>query len=130
MEMYVFLRMGKTDSDVQVVALVDDDKDGKNSADQLRRNFANFRTSNAQCFKPEDRERLLAVVEAGFGNFRTFDSLVRRMLKNDTHSTFEAVSHKRLFEVQNASMLGRNPTDGALKEVSHISELSQAVDAV
>ena len=35
-----------------------------------------------QCFKVEDRERLLAVIEAGFGDFKEFNELVRDVFKS------------------------------------------------
>ena len=35
----------------------------------------------AQCFKPEDRERLLGIVEAAFGDFSAFNAKVRSIFK-------------------------------------------------
>ena len=35
------------------------------------------RASKARCFMPSDRERLLAVIETGFGDFKPFNLLVR-----------------------------------------------------
>ena len=36
-----------------------------------------FDAAEAQCFKQEDREKLLAVIEAGFGDFQEFNLDVR-----------------------------------------------------
>ena len=46
-------------------------------APQIAKEFKNFNAAKAQCFKVEDRERLLAVIEAGFGDFKEFNDLVR-----------------------------------------------------
>ena len=35
------------------------------------------RATKARCFLPSDRERLLAVIETGFGDFKPFNLLVR-----------------------------------------------------
>ena len=46
----------------------------------LHRSFEGFEAQKAQCFKLEDRERLLGVIEAGFGELADFDMLVRHLL--------------------------------------------------
>ena len=35
-----------------------------------------FKASNATCFLPSDRSRLLAIIEASFGTLERFDSAV------------------------------------------------------
>ena len=42
-----------------------------------------FDAGKAQCFLPSDRQRLLAVIEAGFGDFRPFNLIVRSLLATD-----------------------------------------------
>ena len=39
--------------------------------------FAQFDAGKAKCFKPKDRQHLLAVIESGFGDLKPFDKLVR-----------------------------------------------------
>ncbi len=46
----------------------------------LKKQFATFDAAKAECFLPEDKHRLLAVVEAGFGDFKEFNQLVRSSL--------------------------------------------------
>ena len=41
--------------------------------------FANFDAAKARCFLDEDRQQLLAVIKAGFGNFKMFNTRVRAM---------------------------------------------------
>jgi hypothetical protein len=47
---------------------------------QLFKRFASFSAESAECFKKEDRERLLAVIQEGFGGFTDFDKLVQEIL--------------------------------------------------
>ena len=37
-----------------------------------------FDAARAQCFKPEDRDRLLSIIESGYGDFGEFNRVVRR----------------------------------------------------
>ena len=46
----------------------------------LLASFAAFNAQEAQCFKPEDRQHLLGVIESGWGNFSTFNAMVRSSL--------------------------------------------------
>ena len=48
--------------------------------ERLFRQFAEFSAVAADCAKPEDKERLLGVIELGFGGFHDFDALVRDVL--------------------------------------------------
>ena len=47
------------------------------SLSSLKAQFATFDAAKAQCFLPQDKHRLLAVVEAGFGDFKAFNARVR-----------------------------------------------------
>ena len=96
--MYTFLKMGGHLERVNVMRLVsakaevppgtepvDEDAAGADddvgdNATGLQRSFATFEARNAKCFKSEDRERLLGVIEAGFGVIDDFDLLVRHLL--------------------------------------------------
>mgnify|MGYP007129134682 CR=1 FL=1 len=54
------------------------------------RQFENFDAAKAECFLPKDRERLLAVIEAGFGDVREFNKIVRRIFAG-RHTSGQAV---------------------------------------
>ena len=43
--------------------------------------FKSFKASKAQCYLKRDRERLLAVIEAGFGTLGAFDKQIREVLE-------------------------------------------------
>ena len=45
--------------------------------DEALSRFASFDVENARCSKAEDLQHLLSVIESGFGDFNTFNSLVR-----------------------------------------------------
>ena len=45
----------------------------------LTKGFATFDAGKAQCFLTKDRERLLAVIEAGFGDFYDFNRVARSL---------------------------------------------------
>ena len=70
MELFVFVKMGGTPDRILVRCI------GKADATMLTK----FEASKAQCFLKHDRERLLAVVEASFGDLSPFDKAVRKLL--------------------------------------------------
>ena len=47
--------------------------------------FSNFRGERAKCFKPADRQKLLAVVEASMGDFTVFNQIVRDLFETRAH---------------------------------------------
>lgn len=50
-----------------------------------------FDAARAQCFKPEDRDRLLSIIESGYGDFGEFNRVVRRAfeLRLDTRHSMQ-----------------------------------------
>lgn len=51
--------------------------------------FTTFDADKAKCFNKADREKLLAVVEAAFGDIERFNQAVRKMLINAVHAKLE-----------------------------------------
>jgi hypothetical protein len=72
LELFTFLRMG---GGVERVCILCNE-----SESQLEQRFETFDARFANCFRPEERERLLGVVEAGFGSVNDFNVCVRSML--------------------------------------------------
>ena len=71
MEIFTFMFM---DSDgarerIEIFAL--------GSSQDLKTQIASFDAAEAECYKVEDKQKLLAVVEAGFGDFEDFNARVR-----------------------------------------------------
>ena len=82
MEIFVFLRMGGK-NDEMLVRLLDDTAD-------VAVSIARFDAGRAKCFLDEDRQRLLAVIEATFGTFAPFNSSVRSIF-----AAHQALSHRK-----------------------------------
>eukprot|EP00966_Prymnesium_polylepis_P196927 4563424-Prymnesium_polylepis.2 len=57
---------------------------GLGSSHDTTNAFANFDAHKADCFLAEDKEHLLAVLEAGFGDLHGFNRTARHMLKQRT----------------------------------------------
>ena len=75
MEIFVFLQMGGERKRMVIKPL--DQLERASRALDLYEKLAHFDAAKAQCFKVEDREKLLAVIEAAFGDFREFNKIVR-----------------------------------------------------
>ena len=73
MEIFVFVRMGGQATDM-VVHLLD-------GTEHLATSLTRFDAGKANCFLDRDKQRLLAVIEASFGTFTSFNQLVRRIFK-------------------------------------------------
>jgi hypothetical protein len=68
-EIFTYLRVGGGRDSIRMYELSTD----------VRSALARFRTSRARCSVAKDRQHLLAVIEAGFGDFEPFDRLVRSL---------------------------------------------------
>ena len=73
MELFTFLRMGGALQRIRVVEL------GEGA--EVSASLAKFDASKAQCYLTQDRERLLGVIEAGFGTLSAFDATIRHTFK-------------------------------------------------
>ena len=69
-QVFTFMHMGGTQERMEVRMIGD--------ASQLL--TEGFNVAKAQCFKGEDRQKILAVIESAFGDIRRFDREVRSML--------------------------------------------------
>ena len=64
--------------EIHLIAHPDDDQ--TEARRLLTAQFATFDAGKAQCFLASDREHLLAVIEAGFGDFYDFNRVARSLL--------------------------------------------------
>ena len=69
--------------EIHLIAHPDDDQ--TESRRLLTEQFASFDAGKAQCFLASDREHLLAVIEAGFGDFDDFNRVARNLLASRLH---------------------------------------------
>ena len=72
MELFTFFRMGGTTSRIKLFQF--------GRVNEVRQSLETFDARKAQCFLPKDRQHLLAVIEAGFGDLVPFNSIVRSAL--------------------------------------------------
>ena len=72
-ELYTFLKMGGTLDRVSVLPV-------GLRVEALEMAIGDFDAARCACFNEEDKQRLLAVVEAGFGTYRRFNDLVQASL--------------------------------------------------
>ena len=79
MECFTFLRMGGSHERIEIDLIANQDKEPELARKELKANFASFDAEKAECFLERDRQRLLAVVEAGFGNFKDFNVKMREV---------------------------------------------------
>ena len=82
MEVFCFLKMtGGDTSALERIVLIPitagDDGGGGDGATVLAL-FTTFDAENATCYRVEDRQRLLGVIESGYGSLTEFNTAVRR----------------------------------------------------
>ena len=86
MELFIYMHMGGSLERVKVIPIYKSAEEGASQATPLRaraelsEQFQNFDAAKAQCFKNSDRERLLAVIEAAFGDCTEFNKSARNLL--------------------------------------------------
>ena len=76
--------------EIHLIAHPDDDQ--AEARRLLTVQFATFDAGKARCFLASDREHLLAVIEAGFGDFYDFNRVARNLFASRISSC-----HSRLF---------------------------------
>ena len=76
---FTFLRTGGTVERVQIKLISNPSSDQAAARRLLVERFTQFKAENASCFLDRDRQRLLAVIETGFGDFVKFNSIVRNV---------------------------------------------------
>ena len=69
--------------EIHLIAQPDDDQTEERRL--LTEGFATFDAGKAQCFLAKDREHLLAVIEAGFGDFDDFNRVARSLFESRLH---------------------------------------------
>ena len=76
--------------EIHLIAHPDDDQ--TEARRLLTGQFAAFDAGKAQCFLASDREHLLAVIEAGFGDFYDFNLIARSLLTSRLHDELSSRS--------------------------------------
>ena len=106
MELFTFARMGGNQERVEIHLNAHPDEDQTEARRLLTEQFATFDAGNAQCFLASDREHLLAVIEAGFGDFYDFNRVARNLFaKRVLDISSKAVPCKRRLSVSRVNPL-------------------------
>ena len=77
--------VGGDQARVEIYLIAHPDNNQTEARRRLSEQFATFDAGKAQCFLASDREGLLAVIEAGFGDFYDFNRVVRNLLTSRLH---------------------------------------------
>ena len=77
--------MGGDQKRVEIYLNAHPKKDQTEARQLLTEQFATFNAGKARCFLASDREHLLAVIEAGFGDFYDFNRIARSLLASRLH---------------------------------------------
>ena len=83
------------EDDVETLELAAPEDEGAMEA--VFERFRTFEVSGTKAFKEEERQHLLGVIEAGFGDLEVFNSLVQ--------SLFESLRQEHASQVEHASRL-------------------------
>ena len=84
--------VGGAEERVELHLIANPDQDQKEARRLLMQRFATFDAAKAQCFLARDRERLLAVIEASFGDFYDFNRIARSLLASRLHDELSSRS--------------------------------------
>ena len=84
--------MGGDQERVEIHLIAHPDDDQMETRRLLTEQFATFDAGKARCFLASDREHLLAVIEAGFGDFYDFNRIARNLLANRLHDELSSRS--------------------------------------
>ena len=82
--------MGGDQGRVEIHLIANPDDDQTEARRLLTGQFATFDAGKARCFLASDREHLLAVIEAGFGDFDDFNRVARSLLASRLHEELSA----------------------------------------
>ena len=78
MELYTFIQVGKSPDDIDLIKITP--TDDKALRLELGRSFSNFDAARANCYDPKDKQKLLSVIERGFGTLGGFNFQARAHL--------------------------------------------------
>ena len=94
MELFTALQMGRKAETISLVLIGGGDGADQSGADLagVRASFRDFRGERAECFKKEDKERLLAVIESSFGDFGRFNAIVKGVFEARQHAAASAAA--------------------------------------
>ena len=129
MEIFTFMRMGGTRERIEVKMITHKDHTHPAAAKkELKKQFATFDAAKAECFLPKDKHRLLAVVEAGFGDFKEFNQHVRSIFDDRLQKTAKMLVPKAHFQPWRPALFLRRVTPKTLVQPEEKYEVTWVED--
>jgi len=95
MEIFTFIQMGGRQAAIQVVPIGSED----HTLNTVLDGFKAFSGEKARCAEKDDEHRLLAVIEASFGDFVHFNETVRHVLDERRHLSITMATLPKAEEV-------------------------------
>ena len=103
-----YTTVGGAQERVEIHLIAHPDDDQTEARRLLTGQFATFDAGKAQCFLASDREHLLAVIEAGFGDFYDFNCVTRSLFASRLHDHELSLTSLSLSELSESSLSSRS----------------------
>jgi hypothetical protein len=89
-ELFTFVHMGGDDSDVDLFLLL---REGRELQDreEIRLQMETFDAAQCECFDVQDKERMLLIIHAAYGDVHRFNSAVRQILTRTVAREFAEI---------------------------------------
>jgi len=97
----------------------------------IRKRFETFDAKTAKCYNPEEREKLLAVIQSGFGSLDAFNMLVSGLFEQSVvRTSLKRGSSKKqsLFQLGNVVQTGIRRTSSARRRNSNSTSRQSLFD--
>jgi hypothetical protein len=107
-ELFVFVQLtpkGERQDRMRVMSLTSKNENTKEVSKVFEDGFKNFDAGKAETFDPNDRERLIAVIEASFGTLEPFNEIVRDVSKSPQKRTLTKRASGKLSTPEPAKLL-------------------------
>ena len=100
LECFIFLKMGGSIDRIELYPITPDVESRfalQVNSIRVVHTLVDFESGRATCFKPEERNHLLSVIETGFGSLHEFDNVVRAVLREKLEAHCDQMKHQSLW---------------------------------
>merc|ERR1712079_1000768 len=84
-ELFTFVHMGGNIDRVEVIHVIQPDQ-SLHQSEAIRESIVNFDASWCECFSAVDKEKMLEIIMAAFGDMDSFNTVVRMLLCDNQDS--------------------------------------------
>ena len=100
MELFTFVQMGASPNRIRFLVLGGEVESRHSMGATMSTDLLqHFDASNADCYNPEDRERLLGVIESSFGDLHVFNRVVRSLFDAGRKSLTKSFTRYQSFKL-------------------------------